>query len=322
LNSLTPYISICIPAYKRVDYLRRLLASISQQTFTDFEVIITDDSPDDSVSMLLNELTLPFEFHYYKNEPALGTPANWNRGLELAQGEWIKLMHDDDWFASETSLRTFAEESKKTKAGFIFSAFNNVKDGELPRPVFCSSFRLNIIGNNPVALVAKNAIGPPSVVMHRRDPAFTYDVRMKWLVDMDFYMRYLSSHEFKYIPQILINIGISASQVTQTASLVPEVEIPEHMLLANKTGIYQLHNLVIYDAWWRLMRNLGIRSDADIRKTGYGSSIPKAVSAIISFQSKIPATFLKIGVVSKILMATCYLLNRPTKASLSTRNRR
>ncbi|HEY4935407.1 MAG TPA: glycosyltransferase, partial [Puia sp.] len=40
-----PFISICIPAYQRSGYLRRLLDSIEIQTFHRFEVIITDDSP-------------------------------------------------------------------------------------------------------------------------------------------------------------------------------------------------------------------------------------------------------------------------------------
>ena len=50
-----PFISICIPAYKNTTYVGRLLDSISEQTFTDYEVVVTDDSPDDSVkNFLLN----------------------------------------------------------------------------------------------------------------------------------------------------------------------------------------------------------------------------------------------------------------------------
>ena len=322
LSNPSPYISICIPAYKRVDYLRRLLVSINEQTFKDFEVIITDDSPDDSVSTLLNEMQLLYSYQYLKNTPALGTPANWNRGLAIARGTWIKLMHDDDWFSTPNALQRFADESKKSNAGFIFSAFNNVKEGQSPTPVFCSSFRLKIIRDNPVTLVAKNAIGPPSVVMHKKDPSYEYDSRMKWLVDMDFYMRFLSSHTIQYIPETLINIVISSSQVTQTASLVPEVEIPEHLLLADKTGIYQLRNPIIYDAWWRLFRNLGVRSEMDIRKAGYQKSVPKTIQKMIRFQSRIPARILKIGIISKFLMLACYLVNRPPEASLSTRKLR
>ena len=70
------HISICIPAYKRIDYLKRLLCSIEIQKFKDYEVIISDDSNDDSVAALLKNFNGRFEIKYFKNEKALGTPAN------------------------------------------------------------------------------------------------------------------------------------------------------------------------------------------------------------------------------------------------------
>lgn len=322
MTTPAPYISICIPAYKRLNYLQRLLQSVSEQTFRDFEVIITDDSPDNSVADFIASLDAHYPLIYHKNPESLGTPANWNEGIRMARGEWIKLIHDDDWFASPSALAIFADTARSSPHDLIFSAFNNVFESGKISPVFCSSFQLRSIRNNPVTLVARNSIGPPSVIMHRRDDRVQYDTRMKWLVDMDFYMRFLALHSFEYIPDLLINIGISESQVTKTASLVPEVEIPEHMLLADKTGIYALRNLLVYDAWWRLMRNLGIRDEEAIRKAGYTRSIPKTVRRMIAFQRRFPTSLLFLGPCSKLLMVTCYLLNRPPAASLSTRNRR
>jgi len=55
-------ISICIPAYKNVGFLERLLHSISIQSFADYEVVITDDSPDDSVKNLYR--IIPFQNQY------------------------------------------------------------------------------------------------------------------------------------------------------------------------------------------------------------------------------------------------------------------
>ena len=48
---------------------------------------------------------------YYKNIKVLGTPENWNESIRKAKGAWIKLMHDDDWFANENSLQKFYEAS-------------------------------------------------------------------------------------------------------------------------------------------------------------------------------------------------------------------
>src|SRR5947208_1047223 len=102
-------ISICIPTYQRIDFLKRLLNSISNQTFKDFEVIVTDDSPGDEVAKLCQQYP-QLNLQYFKNDPALGTPANWNRAVSKANGEWIKLIHDDDWFATENALELFCNE--------------------------------------------------------------------------------------------------------------------------------------------------------------------------------------------------------------------
>jgi len=101
---MNPFISICIPTYKRIQYLKRLLNSIAIQNFKDFEVIITDDSPSGDVNDLCDRYKNKIQINYYKNPAPLGTPENWNESIRHAKGEWIKLMHDDDWFANEDSL--------------------------------------------------------------------------------------------------------------------------------------------------------------------------------------------------------------------------
>ncbi|MEJ7679536.1 MAG: glycosyltransferase [Segetibacter sp.] len=96
----TPLISICIPAYKNLEYLKRLLESISVQTFKDFEVVITDDTNNSSVSDYIHDKRWDFQISYYKNETVLGSPQNWNAAVNHSKGEWIKIMHYDDWFSS------------------------------------------------------------------------------------------------------------------------------------------------------------------------------------------------------------------------------
>jgi glycosyltransferase involved in cell wall biosynthesis len=108
-------ISICIPAYRNTAFLKRLLDSIACQTFTDYEIIITDDSPDDSVSQLIQNLTGIQPIRYYKNKTALGTPENWNEAIRHANGAWIKLMHNDDWFHSPDALTIFTTRHKKIR---------------------------------------------------------------------------------------------------------------------------------------------------------------------------------------------------------------
>ena len=70
------FISICVPAYSRVNYLKRLLASILQQSYRPFEVVITDDSPCNEVQALIGFLSLTPLIRYSINDTSMGPHAN------------------------------------------------------------------------------------------------------------------------------------------------------------------------------------------------------------------------------------------------------
>jgi glycosyltransferase involved in cell wall biosynthesis len=306
---MQPQISICIPAYKRTQFLKRLLESIRIQSYTNFEVIVTDDSPTNEVADLCKEFRGVFSIRHHKNPTQLGTPQNWNAAIGMASGPWIKLMHDDDWFSSADSLREFATAvASHHEVDFFFSSYNNVKDstGEVKelRP---RRTRLQRVIKNPSVLLASNIIGPPSVTLYKNDASIIYDASLKWLVDIDFYMSYLTGKKLFYIDQPLVNIGISDEQVTQNSFQVADVELPENFKVLNKIGQHQLDNLLVFDAWWRLIRNLDIKNASSIAVHGYKGNVPQQIQSMIKIQRRIPAWILKNGFSSKVIMLICYL---------------
>ena len=56
-------------------------------------------------------------------------------------------------------------------------------------------------------------------------------------------------------------MGINEEQVTNYTFRKPEVEIPENHLMIEKMGVEILRNIFVYDYYWRLYRNLGIKSE-------------------------------------------------------------
>jgi len=302
-------ISICIPAYKRINYLKRLLLSIESQTYKDFEVIVSDDSNDDSVLDLVNSFKSKYSIQYNSNSPSLGTPANWNAAISKAKGDWIKIMHDDDWFSTNNSLQNFADASLKGPK-FIYSSYSNFieTEGRL-QPVRHNKAQLNKILKQPLLLLSENIIGPPSVTLFHRSILEKYDERMKWRVDLEYYIRIIKKEkEVYYIKEDLINVGVSESQVTNYCINVPKVEIPEGFILLDKYGTTPLKNIIVFDAWWRIIRNCQIRSEKDLTQFG-NTHWPSSILQIIDFQSKFSSTILKNGFISKILMTVSYLNN-------------
>jgi glycosyltransferase involved in cell wall biosynthesis len=304
----TPFISICIPAFQRVNYLRRLLDSIEIQSFRDFETVISDDSPGSEVLDLVQNHALKTKIRYFKNKETLGSPENWNEGIRNSRAGWIKIMHDDDWFSDPGSLQKFADTIRNKNARFYFSAYTNVDPDGKTGKVQISDFQLNVLKKVPESLMAANRIGPPSVVIFKKEDSLYFDRRMHWLVDIDFYIRYLKRYPpAVYIPLNLVQIGISASQVTRRSFGNPKIEIPERFLLTEKLHPDSLKVWVVYDSWWRFIRNLRIRDEKEIVDNGYCGPIPGAIGSMIRFQKKIPASLLKIGIFSKLTLLIHYL---------------
>jgi glycosyltransferase involved in cell wall biosynthesis len=310
-------ISICTPAYKRPENLQRLLSSIAAQTFKDYEIIITDDSPDDSVRKMVDQFSeLPIS--YFKNENSLGTPANWNRAISLAKGEWIKLMHDDDWFQNENSLQQFAERTSTGKA-FIFSGFVTVFESGKEKESHFPSLWKKMIVNNPLTLLARNVIGTPSVTLIHRSFAELYDERMKWRVDIDYYIQILKKEKaFELIEEPLVNVGMSKGQVTNYSINRPEVELPEGLLLLEKHGVSSLKHILVYDAWWRILRNTGTRTEEQLNQFTQNIGWPVAIVKMVSDQSKISQRLLKYGIISKMAMFFSYIKSKKSLQDLDT----
>ncbi|MFZ9694889.1 MAG: glycosyltransferase family 2 protein [Chitinophagaceae bacterium] len=307
---MTPFVSICIPAFERPVYLKRLLDSIAQQSFKDFEVIITDDSSSDAVEELLLGSNYKFTLSYQRNQRPLGTPRNWMEGIKLASGHWIKIMHDDDWFTDRFSLENFAAHIDEG-ADVLFSgylSFDEKNSKSLNKKISQNTYQL--IRKDPYRLFANNLIGPPSVVLFRRSMQELYDPQLKWLVDLEAYIRMIRRYTSRYIALPLITMSYNETQITNACFRNPSVEVPEALYYYKKHGQSCIRSWTSYDGWWRLIRNLSIREESELREYAGGAQVPSFLLRIIRFQRRIPPSLLRLGFVSKLLMTVSFYVNR------------
>lgn len=94
-----PKVTIAIPTYKRIDLLKEaLLSAINQEGFNDYNIIVVDNDDSNAEEVKNMILTLKSEkVSYYKNEKNIGMFGNWNKCIELADGEYLSILNDDDW---------------------------------------------------------------------------------------------------------------------------------------------------------------------------------------------------------------------------------
>lgn len=233
-----PKVSICIPAYNQIIYLDILLRSIERQTFTDYEIILSDDSTTDNVQNLLNNFSFGHKLTYTRNKPSLGSPSNWNAAISKAKGEYIKIMHHDDAFNSNTSLEEMVNFIEANNYDYIFTdtKVKNVRKPEESREHIIR--KLSKIIRKPYLLFFGNSIGSPSTLLLKRKKfvQLKYDPAYIWLVDIEYYIRLFSiSSKGNSIPKpLILTHGSAEHQLTSKILTNFPLQAKEQALLYNQ----------------------------------------------------------------------------------------
>jgi glycosyltransferase involved in cell wall biosynthesis len=93
----SPRVSICIPTFERLNYLREAVASARAQTWHDIEILIGDDGNSSELrAWCLGQVAEDGRVRYEKTPSRLGLAGNWNFLAGLARGDYLTLMGDDD----------------------------------------------------------------------------------------------------------------------------------------------------------------------------------------------------------------------------------
>ena len=239
MSDFSVKVSIAIPAYNNLESFKRALDSIFIQKFQDYEVVVTDDSSNDDIKDFLAVLNHP-KVKYFKNPTPLGAPENWNEAIRQASGEYIKILHHDDWFSQEDSLEKFVklmDKHPESDFGYAKSVDIDVETGKIKTRKAEKYFKR--LKKNCFELFLTNRIGAPSVTIFRNRKGLFFDKNLKWVVDMDFYLDCLiKNSNLAFANEVLINIGISNTQVTKSCVDNKEVEIFEQFYLYDKYKEY------------------------------------------------------------------------------------
>lgn len=90
-----PMLSVVMPVYNAARFLRQAMDSVLDQDFTDLELIVLNDGSTDETDEIIREYTDP-RVRYIRNEGNQGLVYTLNKGVDLAEGEWVARMDGDD----------------------------------------------------------------------------------------------------------------------------------------------------------------------------------------------------------------------------------
>ncbi len=212
------FISVLIPTYNRPQYLEIALNSVLQQTYKNFEVVISDNSSNNKTEHLIRGMIKSDSRIKYVHHRNSNADYNWNflRRYQNPKAEWIHWLMDDDALYPnhlETMLKSYQEFPN---ASLITSGSEHVDlDGRHLR--FEKYFGDNLtrmLGEEAGKLVLTgrdNFIGMPSNILIRKkflrsgDNACMSDEDRGFfpLIDLSTWFQLLPQGEFVYLPEIL-----------------------------------------------------------------------------------------------------------------------
>lgn len=116
-----PKVSVCIPTYNTARYLPETIESVLRQDFDDYELIICDNASTDATPEICQSYRDP-RFQYKRFDELTNQAGNFNRCLELASGEFIMLLHSDDFFLSGFLADRVRRLEENPSVDFVFGA--------------------------------------------------------------------------------------------------------------------------------------------------------------------------------------------------------
>lgn len=190
---MNPFFSIAIPTYgydgKGIEFLEFSFEKISNQSFTDFEVVISDHSIDDTISKVCEKWSTKLNLKYFINEKGRGVISpNINHAMKNCSGKWIKILFQDDFFYNYQTLETqkmFIETNPNCY--WFFSEFYHSNTGT-------DFYRHHIPLWTDDNWLGNNLLGCPSGLTIKNENIIFFDNDLNWLMDCEYYKRMYNIH--------------------------------------------------------------------------------------------------------------------------------
>lgn len=221
-------ISICIPTYemkgKGAEYLKFSFNILYQQTYKDFEIIISDHSESDIIKNLCIQWKDILDIKYFKNEYKRGnSSANINNAIKNANGNIIKILFQDDFLYDEYSLE---KQIECFKEGWLVTACCHYNGEEIYKP-FYPKYHDQI-------QYGQNTISSPSVLMFENKDIIEFDDNLIWLMDVDYYKRLYNKFGLPNICNYISIVNREHSNQVSNTLATQEIQQNELKYIINK----------------------------------------------------------------------------------------
>lgn len=217
---MTARVSVVVPSYNSTEFISATMQSILAQTFSDFELVVSDHSSTDGTWEALQQFTADPRVRLSRLPSGGGAPANWKAVTDLATGEFIKLVCGDDLLSPDSLAEQIAALEAHPSAVMAASPRDVIDAAGSPvlRNRGLAGLRGEVTGAEAIrrtVLAGTNIYGEPASVLFRRAAlvdAGGWDGRFPYLIDQATYCSVLLRGSMVAVPRSLAAFRVSESQ--------------------------------------------------------------------------------------------------------------
>lgn len=264
-------VSICIPTFNSAKFLRAMLDSIVEQTYTNIEVIISDNASSDNTIAIAQEYCNKYAWELYQNEVNIGAGANFNKLIELASGDYIAIYHADDVYQPtivEESIELF---TRHNSIGLVSTLGYEINEND----EITSEYRLSktfdkkdeykfddiftaILKQEGLFLITSSVMVKKEA--YNKCGTFYLNERYASAGDYEMWFRILQKYNIAIIDEPLIRYRIHGAQgsqveIRQNFKLPDSLNVYYDYMTVDKNKYLSLYNYTYY----RLVRVLAIK---------------------------------------------------------------
>jgi glycosyltransferase involved in cell wall biosynthesis len=254
-----PHVSVVIPTFNRSAYLRQAIKSVLAQTYSNFELVVSDNASTDDTPVMVTGWP-DRRIRYFRNDRNVGMTPNWNAGIRHAKGGHVALLEDDNWWHPEYLARTVDTLDRQPDVAFVHTAlYLTDAKGKVIRVLRrWGSDRICSKRAELIDLMRGNKIYLSTVLARRSiiESLGLFDEAIPFTPDWDMWLRFYTVYNGAYLAEPAVYYRQHEANFTR-------------QFLAQPSALFEDHRYVIERSVQRIVKIYGVSFARRVRKSAY-----------------------------------------------------
>lgn len=228
------------------------MESVLKQTFSDYELIISDNASGDSTAAVISSFK-DRRINHIRKKKNIGLVDNWNSCLAAAKGKYITIFHDDDLMLPDNLACKVEALDRNERAGMVHSNFHIIDEsGSITKKnahfiesqdfveTGSSFLRKSLLGFNPV--------NPPSAVIRKEcyEKLGGFNEKVHFTIDLEFWMRIAMFYDVIYLAKPLIEYRMYHKNGWTSSKYFTEIDGTTYSNLKGLQDEYTTRKIILH----------------------------------------------------------------------------